>query len=71
LRAEVSALTALLVKKGLVSVEEFRAQLETEAYLLDQMLEQKFPGWQSTEHGMACVDAQKANQTMKGWRPCP
>ena len=69
LRAEVSALTALLIKKGLISVEEFREQLETEAYLLDQMLEQKFPGWQSTEIGMAVVDVKKAIETMRGWKP--
>lgn len=69
LRAEVSALTALMVKKGVFTADEFRAQLDTEAYLLDQMYEQKFPGWQSTEHGMAIVDIQKARETMKGWKP--
>jgi len=69
LRAEVNALSRLLISKGVLTAEELTAQLETEAYVLDQAYEQKFPGWQSTDQGMAIVDFAKAAATMRGWKP--
>lgn len=69
LRVELSAVTALLIKKGVFTVEEFAAQIETEAYLDDQLMMQKFPGWESTDQGLAVVDIEKANQLMRGWKP--
>jgi hypothetical protein len=69
LRAENNAIVQLLVKKRVFNLEEWDGQLATEAYLLDQMYEQKFPGWKSTDIGMHCYDTALASKTMAGWRP--
>lgn len=65
LRAEVNALTGLLLKKGLFTQDEWLAQLEGEAAWLDQSYEQRFPGIKSTGYGLT-MDA-RAAETMKGW----
>lgn len=67
LRAEVSALTALMVKKGVFVEEEFMRSLAEEAELLNADYEKKFPGVKAYLHGIT-MDA-RAVETMKGWRP--
>ncbi len=52
MRAELSAFTALMVAKGVFTVDEFEAQLETEAMHLDVMHEQKFPGFVAGDDGI-------------------
>jgi hypothetical protein len=66
LRAEVTALTAILIEKGLVSQGEWEATVKREADLLSKEYEQRFPGMEATEHGIA-YDLSRARETMKGW----
>jgi hypothetical protein len=68
LRAEVSALTALLVEKGIFTPEEFQQALIDEAQQLEKDYERHFPGIRSTDIGMQ-FDVKEASETMKGWRP--
>lgn len=68
LRAEVSALTGLLIKKGVFTMEEWDAQLKEEADAYNKMLEKKFPGFKATDNGMD-VNPIIARDTMAGWRP--
>lgn len=64
LRAEVSALTHLLIERRVFTLEEFTVALEAEAILLDEDYSQKFPGYRSTPEGMA-MDLSVATQTMR------
>lgn len=70
LRAEVSALTAILVTKGICTREDFEAALTTEAMLLDRDYEQRFPGVESDESGLKMDAARiKLAGWMNGWKP--
>jgi len=68
LRAEVSALAALLIAKGVFSTAEWDRQLVIEAEYLNGAYEQKFPGCHATELGMS-IDVARAASFMKDWRP--
>lgn len=57
-RAEITALTALLHKKGLITVEEFELHLANEAEHLMKALERKFPGAKAVDDGMSIDTAQ-------------
>lgn len=52
LRAEVTALTGLLIRKGALTQAEFGDALETEAAQLDREYSAAFPGWSSTPDGL-------------------
>lgn len=52
LRAEVSALTGLMLRKGVFTQEEWQAALEAEAKALDHAYEETYPGWRSTPDGL-------------------
>lgn len=68
LRVEVSALTRLLIDKGVFTEDEFDRAMEMDARLLDQALADKFPGVTATEEGLQLNPAE-INQAgwMKGW----
>lgn len=68
LRAEVSALTGLLMRKGVITETEFLAALEREATQLAHTYERRFPGIRATEDGLV-LDVVQAAYTMKGWKP--
>lgn len=68
LRAEQSALVALLLDKGVFTRDEFHAALETEANLLNTDLERRFPGVTATDGGLD-IDGVVAAGWMKNWRP--
>lgn len=68
MRAEVSALVGLLVKKGVFTIEEFQDQLLEEAQAYSEMYAAKFPGVTATDFGVK-YDARVATQTMRGWKP--
>src|SRR6266567_539308 len=53
LRAEVTALTGLLIRKGLITQTEFQDSLEKEAAQLDRDYAAAFPGWSSTPEGLS------------------
>lgn len=52
LRVELSAVTNLLIDKGVFTGEEYQAQLEREAKQLDHVYEERFPGWRSLPEGL-------------------
>lgn len=68
-RAELSAITGLLIAKGVFSIEEFNDQLADEAEYLDKLYEKKFPGIRATDDGIELYDTTLASKTMEGWKP--
>ena len=68
LRAEVNALSSLLVSKGVFSNEEYLEQLVEEYTYLADVYEEKFPGFEATDEGLR-LDPLNAAKTMAGWRP--
>ena len=70
MRAENSALAALLIGKGVFTGEEFTDQTMAEAAILDRQLESVFPGFRTSENGIV-IDIKVAQETMrkKGFPP--
>lgn len=68
MRAELNALGALLIQKGVFTAEEFTAACEAEAELLSADYAKRFPGFKATDYGMH-VDVAIAQDTMRGWKP--
>jgi hypothetical protein len=64
IRAELSALTSLLIKKGIITTDQFQAALTSEAGLLDQDYERKFPGFTTSQNGVH-MQLPEAGDTMK------
>lgn len=64
LRAEQSALTGLLIRKGAFTQREFQDALEAEAKLLDHDYEERHPGWRSTRDGLH-MKLPEAGETMR------
>ena len=67
LRAEVSALTVLLLEKGVFTHDEWLQRMEAEASELCRRYEQRWPGARAETHGM--VYDKRSLPWMKGWRP--
>lgn len=67
LRAEVSALNALLVSKGIYTLEEYMEQIIEECDHIDMTYAAQFPGIRATNDGIEMYDLDKARETMKGW----
>lgn len=67
LRAENSAMTALLIAKGVITEDEWWAALEREAELLAKDYERKFPGVTASENGLTFD--KRTLPWMKGWKP--
>ncbi|MDE2105966.1 MAG: hypothetical protein KGL39_52575 [Patescibacteria group bacterium] len=65
LRAEVSALSKLLIDKGVFTAGEFMESIEEEARLLEQDLQVRFPGVKATDEGL--VYDERAVEWMKDW----
>jgi hypothetical protein len=63
LRAEVNALTALLLAKGVISKDEFDLAMITECEHLCSILEKRFPGFTATEQGLS-ITLPEAQATM-------
>jgi aspartate oxidase len=68
MRAEINALTALLLKKGVCTQEELQQQMILEFEHLDAAFEQRFPGIRTTIEGLD-IDPKVAPITMAGWKP--
>jgi len=68
LRAEVTALTGLLLKKGVCTNEELAQAVGEEAELLSADYARRFPGLTATDDGIS-MKFPEAAETMKGWRP--
>jgi hypothetical protein len=70
LRAEVTALTGLLIRKGIFTAEEFGAAIGDEAELLNADYERRFPGITTSALGVHLnAPVMQEHGTMKGWRP--
>lgn len=70
LRAEVSALAGILLRKGLITADEWEATLEGEANALSEMLSQRFRGVRATDEGLSLdTEEMLKHGTMSGWRP--
>lgn len=70
LRAEMTALTGLLLEKGVFTPEEFDAALAKEADLLSADFARRFPGITATDDGLSMDPiVMTKHGTMKGWRP--
>lgn len=67
LRVEVSALSKLLIDKGIFTLEEYQQGLINEAELLSKDYEKKFPGMKATDIGIQYD--RRAAETMKDWIP--
>ena len=63
-RAELSAVMALLIAKGVFTYEELVTQLEFEADAMHKFLEVKFDGARATQEGLA-IDTQRYLETTK------
>ncbi len=68
LRAEVNALTAMLVDKGICTPQQFGDRIQQEAEYLCHQYELRFPGFKATDSGME-MDVHIARDTMQGWKP--
>lgn len=71
MRAELSALTDLLIAQGVFTQGDFQDSVERHAKLLDHVYEERFPGWRSLPEGlhMKLPEAAETMRTM-GFPPC-
>jgi hypothetical protein len=67
LRAEVNALTALLLRQT-CTLAQYQKELEEAAVALDLAHQKRFPGFQTTDTGLT-INAALAADTTKGWKP--
>lgn len=63
-RAELTAVTALLIEKGVFTSEELTRQVGIEAHFMDKQMETLFPGFRTTATGLI-MDPAEASVTMK------
>lgn len=63
-RVELNALTALLIKKGIFTTNEFMQQIIEECGHKEREFEQMFPGYKATDTGIS-VDPAVAIETNK------
>lgn len=68
MRAELSAVSALMIRKGIYTADEFMDQMLEEAKFLCEAYERRFPGIKATDYGMH-LDVAIARDTMQGWKP--
>lgn len=68
MRAEITAIVGLLVKKGLITVDEFNAQLADEADHLERAFQRRWPGAKASDDGMV-YNPHEAFAWMQGWKP--
>lgn len=67
MRAELSALTGLLIDRGVFTAADYTEALAREAELLSADYSERFPGVTATEHGLAYTP--EAQEHMKNWQP--
>jgi hypothetical protein len=70
LRAEVSTLTALLLRKGAFTEDEWLTEIGGQADLLCLDLQERWPGVRATDDGLVLDVAEiKTAGWMAGWKP--
>ncbi len=65
MRTENNALTALLIAKGVFTVEEMQEQIRVEAEYLNEAQAEFFAGFVAGAHGITITDPALAAETMK------
>jgi len=70
LRAEMSAMAGVLLRKGLITEAEWTAALEREANDLSRDYAARFPGVEATDLGLS-MDTRRIGREgwMRGWKP--
>lgn len=68
LRAELNALTQILLSKGLFTAVEYVDQFQIEAKHLCEAYERKFPGFKATDYGIE-INTTIGRDTTAGWKP--
>ena len=68
MRAELSALSSLLIDKGVFSELEFVERLNLAAEDLEGLMQRRFPGAKATDSGLE-IDLAKWAVTIKDWKP--
>jgi hypothetical protein len=70
LRAEVTALTGMLIGKGVFTAAELAEAVDLEAALLSDDFSARFPGVTATDYGLDLDLAKIGNAGwMRGWKP--
>lgn len=64
MRVELTALTGLMIRKGLITQEELAQAIEAEANMLNEDYSRKFPGFKAGNDGMH-LEMPLAMETMK------
>lgn len=64
MRADINAITGLLIKKGVFTQEEYTEAIIAESKRLDHDYEESYPGWSSDDDGMH-MTLPSAFETMK------
>ena len=67
-RCEITALTGLLIKKGVITEDQYAAACTDEAGQLSADYERRFPGVRATDLGLS-IDPARVQGWMKEWRP--
>ena len=68
LRVEATAVSKLLIDKGVFTLEDWQKAMLDEAELLSKDYEKKFPGCKATDSGIQ-MDISQVAKWMKDWRP--
>jgi hypothetical protein len=68
LRAELSAMTGLLIEKGVFTAREFTEAVTDEAEKLSQGYSRRWPGCEAGDDGMHYL-LPEAAESMRGWLP--
>lgn len=69
-RAELTALTRMMIERGVFTPDEFRATVQDEARLLCKSYEHRFPGFEATDEGMSLRMPEAAETTKRyGFKP--
>lgn len=70
LRAEASALSRILIDRGVCTAEELTIQVGQEAVALTNAMEERWPGITTTDRGLS-YDLRRVAEAgwMKGWLP--
>jgi len=66
-RAELTAITRLLLQKEVFTKQEFQEAIAAEADACNELLAARFPGVKATDEGL--VFDKRAADTMRGWKP--
>jgi hypothetical protein len=67
-RAELSAISSLLIEKGVITEDEFLERLNLAAKDLEGLYQKRFPGAKADDTGLQ-IDVAVFRETTKSWKP--